>query len=151
MRDSSTDLPAYARNHFAETDRPTADLDAALALVEAARHSPLWKRALAAKRRLVEVPFALMVASAELALPDPPRETLLTGAIDLLFEDAAGWTLVDYKSDRIAGNLDDLARWYAPQIRHYRRYWSKLTGRPTRAGLFFVETGQEVWLPEMES
>ena len=49
------------------------------------------------------------------------------------------------------GKLDDLARWYAPQIRHYRRYWSKLTGRPTRAGLFFVETGQEVWLPEMES
>ncbi|HTO77106.1 MAG TPA: UvrD-helicase domain-containing protein [Thermoanaerobaculia bacterium] len=150
MRDSSADLPAYARNLFAETDRPTADLDAALALVEAARRSPLWKRALAAKRRLVEVPFALVVPSAELGLPDPPRETLLTGAIDLLFEDAAGWTLVDYKSDRIAGNLDDLARWYAPQIRHYRRYWSKLTGRPTRAGLFFVETGEEVWLPESE-
>jgi ATP-dependent helicase/nuclease subunit A len=148
MRDASADLPALARNLFAETDRPTTDLEDALALVDAARRSPLWTRALAAKRRLVEVPFALTVPSAELGLPHPPAETLLTGAIDLLFEDESGWTLVDYKSDHIAGNLEALARWYAPQIRHYRRYWSKLTGRPTRAGLFFVETGEEVWLPE---
>ena len=56
--------------------------------------------------------------------------------------------IVDYKSDTIAGNRDDLVAFYAPQIAHYRRYWQKLTGRPTRAGLFFVATGQEVWLEE---
>ena len=54
---------------------------------------------------------------------------------------------MDYKSDRVAGNLAALTAWYTPQIRHYRRYWERLTGRPTRAGLFFVDTGEEAWLP----
>ena len=108
----------------------------------------VWKRALAAKRRFVEVPFALKVPTADLDGSGGPAETLLTGALDLVFEEGDGWTIVDYKSDSVAGNLDELVAFYRPQIVHYRRYWQRLTGRPTRAGLFFVSTGQEVWLDE---
>ena len=147
MRDPSLDLRAYAANLFTEEERPPDDLAEAVRLVEAVAGSALWRRALAAKRRLVEVPFALTVPSAELGATEGPDETLLQGAIDLLFEDDGGWVLVDYKSDRVAGNLAELTDWYASQIRHYRRYWERLTGKPTRAGLFFVETGEEAWLP----
>ncbi len=148
MRDPSLDTRAYAANLFSEEERAPDDLSDAVRLVEAARDSALWQRARSAKRRMVEVPFVLAVPSAELGVTEGPAETLLQGAIDLLFEEDSGWTLVDYKSDRVAGNLAALTAWYAPQIRHYQRSWEQLTGRPTRAGLFFVETGEEVWLSE---
>jgi ATP-dependent helicase/nuclease subunit A len=93
----------------------------------------------------VEVPFALHVDSAEIRAAEGPARTLLQGAIDLAFEEDTGWVLVDYKSDTIAGNLEELVAFYSPQIELYRRYWEKLTGRPTAAGLYFVDTGEEVW------
>jgi ATP-dependent helicase/nuclease subunit A len=148
MRDPRVDLPAYAANLFAGEGRAPEDLEEAVAQARAVADSALWKRARAAKRRLVEVPFAVSVPSAELGLEDAPPSTILQGAIDLLFEEDAGWTLVDYKSDRVGGNRDALAAWYEPQIRLYRKYWKDLTGRPTRAGIYFIETGEEVWLPE---
>ncbi|HEY6146324.1 MAG TPA: 3'-5' exonuclease, partial [Thermoanaerobaculia bacterium] len=149
MRDPAVDLRLYAANVLAEEERPPEDLEEALETVEGVRRSALWKRALASRQCLVEVPFALSVPSAELGLPDGgPSETLLSGAIDLVFEDADGWTLVDYKSDTVAGNLDALVAFYTPQIEHYRRVWRDLTRRPTRAGLFFVHGAREVWLPD---
>ncbi|HKF43823.1 MAG TPA: UvrD-helicase domain-containing protein [Thermoanaerobaculia bacterium] len=148
MRDAGLDLRALAANVLAEEGRDPSDLDEACRTVEAVRASPLWKRALAAKTRMVEVPFALTVASAELGGKDGPSETLLTGALDLVFEEEDGWKILDYKSDTVAGNLEELVAFYRPQVDHYRRYWQKLTGRPTKAGLYFVGTGQEVWLDE---
>jgi ATP-dependent helicase/nuclease subunit A len=148
MRDPDVDQRALAKNVLAEEDRPPEDLEAALATVEGVRRSPLWKRALAARSCLVEVPFALTVPSADLGLPEETTDTLLSGAIDLVFEEAGGWTLVDYKSDTISGNLDALVAFYTPQIERYRSVWRDLTGRPTRAGLFFLEGAREVWLPD---
>ena len=149
MREPGIDLPAFAANVLAEEDRPPEDLEAALAAVEGVRRSALWERALAAQRCLVEVPFSLSTTAADLGLPaDSPPEAVLTGAIDLVFEDEHGWSLVDYKSDTVDGNLDALLRFYAPQIRRYRDVWRKWTGRPTRAGLFFLDGGRMEWLPD---
>jgi len=145
MKNASVDVRAYAANLLAEEERPATDLDEVVRVVEGVRSSSLWRRALAAHRQLVEVPFALEVDSSELGLPSDPPETLLQGAIDLAFEEESGWVLVDYKSDTIAGNLEELVAFYSPQIEMYRRYWETLTGRPTEAGLYFVSTGQEVW------
>jgi ATP-dependent helicase/nuclease subunit A len=145
MKDPSLDLDLHAENVLSEEGRPASDRADAVALARAVIGSPLWRRALAARRRLTEVPFALMAESADLGLPDGPAETLLQGAIDLAFEEDSGWVLVDYKSDTIAGNLEELVSFYSRQIELYRRYWEKLTGRPTKAGLFFVQTGEEVW------
>ena len=147
MRDPGVDLRALARNVLAEEERPPEDLEEALATVEGVRRSALWKRALASKKCLVEVPFSLTVPSSELGLAgDGPARTLLSGAIDLVFEESDGWTLVDYKSDTVAGNLDALVAFYRPQIEHYRRVWSDLTGRPARAGLFFIGPGRMEWV-----
>jgi ATP-dependent helicase/nuclease subunit A len=148
MRDATLDLRAYAANVLTEEERPPQDLEEAVRLVEGVRASPLWNRALAARRRYVEVPFAVTVPSASLGDAPGPQQMLLTGALDLVFEEEDGWRIVDYKSDTIAGNLDALVAFYKPQIAHYRRYWQQLTGRPTTAGLFFVSTGQEVWISE---
>jgi ATP-dependent helicase/nuclease subunit A len=146
MRDDTLDTRLYAANLLVEEDRPPGDLDELVRAVEGVRASPLWKRAKAAKRHMVEVPFALLVPRGELGLSEGPEHTLLQGAIDLVFEDDEGWALVDYKSDTVGENLEGLVRFYTPQVAAYRRYWQRLTGRPTRAGLLFVQDGREVWL-----
>jgi ATP-dependent helicase/nuclease subunit A len=145
MKDPSLDLPLFAANLLAEEERSPEDRDAAVELARAVIESPLWRRALAARRRFTEVPFALPAPPAELGLAGGPDDTVLQGAIDLAFEEDSGWSIVDYKSDTIAGNLPELVAFYTPQIDLYRRYWEKLTGRQTQAGLFFVQTGEEVW------
>jgi ATP-dependent helicase/nuclease subunit A len=146
MRDEALDVRAYAANLLAEEERPAEDLDEAVRVVEAVRASPLWVRALAAKRRLVEVPFAIKVRSDELGIADGPPETLLQGAIDLLFEEEDGWVIVDYKSDTVTDNLEALTRFYRPQLAHYKRYWEELTRRPAKAALYFIQPDRLEWL-----
>ncbi|HKD18164.1 MAG TPA: UvrD-helicase domain-containing protein [Thermoanaerobaculia bacterium] len=150
MRDPDVDARVCAANLLVQEERPASDLDDVLRVVEGVLASSLWARARAARRRLVEVPFALTVSREDLGLTDGPDETLLTGAIDLLFEEDAGWTLVDYKSDTVGENREQLVAFYAPQIALYRRYWERLTGRPARAGLFFLHSGEVVWPDDPE-
>ncbi len=146
MRDDALDVRAYASNLLAEEERPAADLEEAVRVVEGVRASELWRRARAAKRRLVEVPFALTVPSADLGIADGPPETLLQGAIDLLFEEEDGWVIVDYKSDTVDGNAERLTDFYRPQLLHYRRYWEQLTRRPARAALYYIQPDRVEWL-----
>jgi hypothetical protein len=54
--------------------------------------------------------------------------------------------VIDYKTDSTAGRLDTLVAHYAPQVRHYATFWSRITGAPTRAGLFFVDECREEWV-----
>ena len=61
------------RTSSPQEERPAGDLEDVLRIVEGVRQSPLWKRALASKTRLAEVPFALPVAAAELKLAVGPR------------------------------------------------------------------------------
>jgi ATP-dependent helicase/nuclease subunit A len=94
------------------------------------------------------VPFALEVGREELGLTEGPERVLLHGAIDLAFEEEDGWVLIDYKSDTVTPeNLEGLVAFYSPQVSLYRRYWEKLTGRPAKAALFFLEGSREIWLP----
>ncbi|HTY41927.1 MAG TPA: UvrD-helicase domain-containing protein [Thermoanaerobaculia bacterium] len=145
MRDPGLDLARHAANLLVAEERPPGELDDVLQTVDDVRRSPLWDRARAAKRRLVEVPFALEAPRAELGLAEGPDPVLLQGAIDLAFEEDDGWILVDYKSDTVSGNRDALVGFYTPQIAIYRRAWERLTGRPAKAGLYFVHTGELVW------
>ena len=152
MREPGLDLRLHAANLLAVEDRPAGEVDEVLRIAEAARRSPLWTRALAAKQRLVEVPFALPVDRAEAGLSPAAGTTVLQGVIDLVFEEEDGWVLIDYKSDTVtAENRRALETFYAPQIALYRRYWEKLTGRPARAGLLFLHTGELAMLPQADS
>ena len=50
--------------------------------------SDLWGRFLAAEEKYCELPFSVT-----------DGETVLSGAIDLVFREAGGWVIVDYKTD----------------------------------------------------
>jgi ATP-dependent helicase/nuclease subunit A len=145
MKDPAIDLSACAANLLAEEGRSPGELEEAVRLVQGVRSSDLWRRALASRRCLVEVPFAL-TAPVEDGGDRGIEEGLLTGAIDLVFQEADAWVVIDYKSDIVGDNREALVDFYRPQVSRYRRYWEKLTGQRTRAGLYFIQTGEEVWI-----
>jgi ATP-dependent helicase/nuclease subunit A len=146
IRDPKRDIASQARFHLREEGLPLEALEEVLREVDGVRTSELWQRACRAKRRLVEVPFALTIPSVDLDIKDGPSETILKGVIDLAFSEGTEWIIVDYKSDRVRSSLRHLIARYAPQVRQYRRHWEELTGERTRAALLFTETGDAHWV-----
>ena len=140
--------PACDRGHLERLaawfafDRPELRrvIPEALDTVERVMTADFWREAMAAEERAVEVPFAARVEEAGAT----PR--LLHGVIDLAYRTAAGWTLIDYKTDQLAPGLDALAARYAPQIRAYADRWRAQLGVETRAGLHFIRSGETRWL-----
>ena len=89
-----------------ETDRVDAE---AAELVEVFRQSPLGARAAAAEK-----------VERELELLFPVEGRLLRGRIDLLFEDAEGRVLLDYKTDRVSEReARERGRGYGLQLQLY--------------------------------
>jgi ATP-dependent helicase/nuclease subunit A len=101
---------------------------------------------------------AIPKAGGRIVVAAPGAAIFLTGAIDLAFREKDGWVIADYKTDRLPGALagaadEDkekalgrLVEHYAPQVRLYTRFWSRLTGEPTKeSGLYF--TALERWVP----
>jgi ATP-dependent helicase/nuclease subunit A len=135
MRDAAVPLETLTLNLLREEARDDAELDEVLSWIARVRETPIWKRALAAEKTLVEVPLAH-------ALDDD--RTLLRGVIDLAFLERGRWMIVDYKSDLTADRLDDLVAVYAPQVRTYAETWTAITGEPAEAVLLFLDGCVEV-------
>ncbi len=148
MRSPQTALEPLAENLLREEEVAPDLLGEVLRVAASVTASDLWARALKASRRYVEVPFEMVVPSKDLGIAGGPAETLLKGAMDLVFEEDGVWHIVDWKSDVVGDGLPGLVAHYAPQATHYRRAWEALTKRPARAGLFFMDTGELVWLGE---
>jgi ATP-dependent helicase/nuclease subunit A len=148
MRNGSSDLELLAENLIREEGLEAAQREPILQVASGVLASDLWRRARNAERRLVEVPFTIAVPSSDLGLMEGPAETLLKGAIDLVFREGDTWLIVDYKSDAVGGNLEALVAHYAPQVRIYRRYWESITRQKARAGLFFLDTRDIRWVDE---
>ena len=101
--------------------------------VERVRTSEVWREALAADDRLVEVPFCITMAD-----DTPPR--LLTGVINWLYRNLNGWHLIDYKIDGLP--LAALCELYGDQIRHYARHWAAVSNAPlVYAGIYSTQLG----------
>ncbi|HEX7671041.1 MAG TPA: PD-(D/E)XK nuclease family protein [Polyangiaceae bacterium] len=145
LRDESIDIRLYAENLLKDEERDVVELAEVLRVVEAVQSSSLWQRVKAAHERYVEIPFALEVPAADLGIEGPP-DTLLHGTIDLVFREGAEWFVVDYKTDSTVNRLDALTAYYAPQVRLYASFWSRLTNAPARGGLFFVDSCVERWV-----
>jgi len=60
---------------------------------------------------------------------------LVEGAVDLAFNEAAGWTVVDFKTDREFQESSDR---YVQQVRVYARAVAAATGSPTRGVLLVI-------------
>lgn len=70
------------------------------------------------------------------------------GVIDLLYEDEAGWHIVDYKTDRVgdSGLPETLGdHKYADQVRQYADGWENLNGeKVASASLWFADSADKV-------
>jgi len=170
-------LTRMARDVLVASGRDPLASAGLAAHVAAIVRSPFWLRAMRASRRLYEVPFSVRIGAAEAeyeelaaaigpvpasggrpVVPVPGAPILLSGAVDLLFEEEDGWVIADYKTDRLPRALDGAAEedkeralaalvdHYRAQVRLYTRFWARITGeRVKESGLYFTALGR--WVP----
>lgn len=124
-----------AQAYLAELDLDPELLPEALAVVEGVAASALWQRVQQARHCLVEVP---------LELRDVQSQVIFHGILDLAFEEANGWVIVDYKTDRVTQNrLPELANRYRPQLEAYASAWEQVTRtKVVEFGIFWTHPRQ---------
>ncbi len=65
------------------------------------------------------------------------------GSIDLVYHDANGWHVIDFKSDRLDGtSAQEAAERYVVQIGLYQRALEAAVGEAAAAGLLFLRSGE---------
>jgi ATP-dependent helicase/nuclease subunit A len=99
------------------------------------RQSELWQRAMKASERHAETPFSLFLDGKEMGLQ--PGPTLVTGIIDLIFKENGRWCLVDFKTDRIEGDVKPHIDFYSGQLQLYSKAWKRLSGSDVSEILLF--------------
>jgi ATP-dependent helicase/nuclease subunit A len=73
------------------------------------------------------------------------EKLLVHGIIDCLFEEDGKIIIVDYKTDRINGNMDAVAASYKTQMDYYTIAARTLTGKAVaQRVLYFLTVGEEV-------
>jgi len=100
-------------------------IEQALNTVESVSHADFWPTARASSEVHEEVPFSLRGDRDGV-------ETVMNGVIDLVYRDADGWRVLDYKTDADV-NPAELRRRYAMQIEAYRGAWSRFGFGPVSA------------------
>lgn len=99
---------------------------------------------LKSKKRFVEAPFSVKADGREYGLAG---ETVISGAIDLVFMEENGWVIVDYKTDTVEneGELMELVKFYTTQVEMYRKFWESVAGEEvSEAGLYFTQLSRWV-------
>jgi ATP-dependent helicase/nuclease subunit A len=141
ITDPKADLQGLAASALADEGLDPALAGQAIQLVERVTTSSLWKRAAAGSCRLAEVPFQRLLPAGDGQLP-----SILRGVIDLVFLEAGGWVIVDYKTDDDPDQpADGLVKHYGPQVRLYAVAWQAITGQPVHeTGFFLVRSGRFV-------
>ena len=72
---------------------------------------------------------------------------LLDGRIDLAYRAGGAWTVIDFKTARLANAAEARTR-YSQQMHRYRAALSALAGEPVSASLCLVRTGELVAIDE---
>ncbi|MGD9345603.1 MAG: UvrD-helicase domain-containing protein [Candidatus Aminicenantes bacterium] len=132
-------------NALAAEERDLREKAALTALVKSICESPFWNRAMQAKTRFFEVPFSIGTSKMDLG-GEGELPVVLSGAIDLVFLEADGWVIADYKTDEISDDLQDYVDYYTPQVKLYSKYWAEITGENVKeCGLYFTSLNK--WIP----
>lgn len=124
---------------------PAADALTPLAVALAAQHGlseSEGREAAALAAGALALPFfdaarAAARAEREWAFACPLDGEVLVGSIDLAFETADGWVVVDYKTDAV-DDPQRAAHAHAAQVGLYCRALATLTGRPARGHVCFL-------------
>ncbi|MEO6326169.1 MAG: 3'-5' exonuclease, partial [Thermoanaerobaculia bacterium] len=124
-RPSADDVTRAIRK--ASVELSPEQLPEVIRLVGRLMNDPIVARALAARRRFVELP--LLFRDGEGA-----EAPLVEGKIDLLIEEEDGFTIVDWKTDRVDQPAERRRReeLYAPQLAAYERGLMALLGPDAR-------------------
>ncbi|MBC7765425.1 MAG: PD-(D/E)XK nuclease family protein, partial [Hyphomonadaceae bacterium] len=107
--------------------------------------SELGERILKAKKVLRELPFHIPLKCHEVYPQLPPNEDetiMLQGMIDCCFIEGDGWTLVDYKTDRIEKEgVQAIADRYKIQMHYYAEALTRLTHLPVHTRILYFFDG----------
>lgn len=124
-----------------EFELDSKPVDKILDELKKVRQSELWQRAMKSSERHAETPFSLFLDGKELGLQ--PGPTFITGIIDLIFKENDHWCLVDFKTDRIEGEVKPHIDFYSGQLRLYSKAWKRLSGSDaSETLLFFTDPGK---------
>ena len=153
-------LKARARNllrandHELDAHEDPRQLDELVAHVNDVRHLEVWARARASRERYTEVPFAVDRSNrSDRSGPsgnergdDQPH--VWEGVIDLIFREAGGWVVADYKTDTGTDPeyASRVAR-YKKQVDIYAECWEEITGEAVveRMLVFTAQQRVESW------
>jgi ATP-dependent helicase/nuclease subunit A len=118
-----------------EFELESRPIDKVLEELQKVKQSTLWKRGMNAAERYAEIPFSLFLEGKEIGLQ--PGPVLVSGIIDLIFRENDRWCLVDFKTDRISGDVKPHVDFYSGQLRLYSQAWTKLSGNGVSELLLF--------------
>lgn len=129
---------AISRHARYELVTPEDHADELIAVANRFLSTEWWSRASSAERQHREMPFVFRL----------DRDTTLTGSLDLAYEEAGRWTIVDYKASALPGGVErsvalrQFARRYEVQAAVYALALDALgtAGKVTRVVLYSLES-----------
>ena len=109
--------------------------------------SPFGRRILTAQTVQREFKFSILTDAAAYFPGTEGEQVLLQGVVDCFWQEADGLVIVDFKTDRISGDLEGKAGRYAPQVTAYAKALARIFGAPVKEQvLYFFDCDQAVWL-----
>ena len=118
------EIESLAKNWMMEEGRPLGDLKKLLHLVDGIIKGDMWKRMLKSEERYFELPFSTL----------NPSDTVIKGVMDMIFKEADGWVIVDYKTDDF-DKYPKRKEAYENQLKMYANFWEKITGETVKERL----------------
>jgi ATP-dependent exoDNAse (exonuclease V) beta subunit len=103
-------------------------------------------------QRVRDLPGLAAIGAADVVYREVPfvyraGGQVLDGRIDLAYRVGGSWTVIDFKTARLASEDEARSR-YGDQLRRYRTALAALTGQPVKASLCLVRTGELVTVEE---
>lgn len=109
--------------------------------------SPLGRRMAenaSALRREFSFKYLLDASQANIGVHSDEK-IVVQGTIDAFFEDESGVVIVDYKTDRVCGNIGELKKRYTPQLKYYQLALEKCLGKKVcEKYIFLLDSGDVV-------
>jgi len=137
--DALLEAEAWRAGLATETMRQEVILRANELLTHFRAHS-LWNEVDGALERYAELPYSYLI-----------NEKVENRVIDLLYRDADGWHIIDFKTDPICSlaQKEHLIQKYTPQVRRYRGIIESKLGTSASGKLCFLDDQGEVSLVEV--
>ena len=102
--------------------------------------SPFGRRILSADKLRREFKFSILADASDFFPDVPGEQILLQGVVDCFWEEPVGLVILDFKTDRIHGDLIGKAARYAPQLQAYAAALARIFARPVKeTWLYFFD------------